>query len=257
MIINEGKTGKFIASLRKEKKLSQEQLGNIIGIGRDSISKWERGVSLPSYEMLIALSNEFDVSINEIFYGERINKVNKKEINEVPLTLYENVKKKNTIIKILFVIILCFLSLFGLYYFINSYKSVKIYNVYGDGKNAYIKDGVFIRTREKNYFSINEIILNKEYDIKSVTLYYKDMDKYIFKGDSDNILISDIYGSNEYFNVDYLDDITDNLSLFVEYEDGTSETINLYMKQDYVNNKLFFRKGSSVVTKTENNSYIN
>ncbi|MGN0470751.1 MAG: helix-turn-helix domain-containing protein [Acutalibacteraceae bacterium] len=67
------KVGKFISELRREKHLTQEQLGEKIGVTNKTISRWENGNYLPSIEMLEMLSKEFSVSINEILCGERIN----------------------------------------------------------------------------------------------------------------------------------------------------------------------------------------
>ena len=66
------KIGKFISKLRHEKKLTQEQLGEKIGVTNKTISRWENGNYLPSIDMLKLLSEEFSVSINEILCGERI-----------------------------------------------------------------------------------------------------------------------------------------------------------------------------------------
>lgn len=38
--------GKFISKLRKEKNLTQEELGDILGVSSKTISKWECGLSL-------------------------------------------------------------------------------------------------------------------------------------------------------------------------------------------------------------------
>ena len=66
------KTGKFIATLRKEKELTQEQLGEKLGVTNKTISRWENGNYMPDIEMLSILSKEFDVSINELISGERL-----------------------------------------------------------------------------------------------------------------------------------------------------------------------------------------
>lgn len=66
------KTGKFIASLRREKGLTQEQLGEKLGVTNKTISRWENGNHMPDIEMLQLLAGEFDVSINELLSGERI-----------------------------------------------------------------------------------------------------------------------------------------------------------------------------------------
>lgn len=71
-IMDQIKTGKFIATLRKEKELTQEQLGEKLGVTNKTISRWENGNYMPDIEMLSLLSKEFDVSINELISGERL-----------------------------------------------------------------------------------------------------------------------------------------------------------------------------------------
>ena len=66
------KIGKFIAALRKEKCLTQEQLGEKLGVTNKTISRWENGNYMPDVEMLSLLSKEFGVSINELISGERL-----------------------------------------------------------------------------------------------------------------------------------------------------------------------------------------
>lgn len=66
------KIGKFIATLRKEKDLTQEQLGEKLGVTNKTISRWENGNYMPDIEMLSLLAKEFDVSINELISGERL-----------------------------------------------------------------------------------------------------------------------------------------------------------------------------------------
>lgn len=71
-IMDQIKIGKFIATLRKEKELTQEQLGEKLGVTNKTISRWENGNYMPDIEMLSLLSKEFDVSINELISGERL-----------------------------------------------------------------------------------------------------------------------------------------------------------------------------------------
>lgn len=71
-IMDQIKTGKFIATLRKEKDLTQEQLGEKLGVTNKTISRWENGNYMPDIQMLSLLSKEFDVSINELISGERL-----------------------------------------------------------------------------------------------------------------------------------------------------------------------------------------
>lgn len=65
------KTGKFISALRKEKGLTQEELGRKIGVSNKTVSRWENGNYMPDIETLRILSKEFSVSMEEIIDGER------------------------------------------------------------------------------------------------------------------------------------------------------------------------------------------
>ena len=53
-----------IAELRKKKHISQEKLGKMLGISNRAVSKWESGISNPSTENLIKLSQVFGVPID-------------------------------------------------------------------------------------------------------------------------------------------------------------------------------------------------
>lgn len=70
--MNQIKTGKFIAALRKEKGMTQEQLGERLCVTNKTISRWENGNYMPNVKMMSLLSKEFGVSINEIIVGERL-----------------------------------------------------------------------------------------------------------------------------------------------------------------------------------------
>ena len=56
-------TGQRISEKRKELGLSQESLGEKLGVSRQSIYKWESDTSLPDVDKLIALSRLFGVSV--------------------------------------------------------------------------------------------------------------------------------------------------------------------------------------------------
>lgn len=74
------KIGEFLTVLRKEKGLTQAQLGGKIGVTNKTISRWENGNYLPSVDMLKLLSEEFNVTINEIINGERISNGDYKKV---------------------------------------------------------------------------------------------------------------------------------------------------------------------------------
>ena len=70
------KTADLILVLRKEKGLTQQELGDILGVSSKSISKYERGICLPSDEILLKMTSFFNISLEELLNGER-NKPNK------------------------------------------------------------------------------------------------------------------------------------------------------------------------------------
>ncbi len=80
------KIGKFLAELRHEKELTQEQLAERLGASNKTISRWENGNYMPPLEMLVELSEFYGVSINEILSGKRL------EFNEEKKAAEENLK---------------------------------------------------------------------------------------------------------------------------------------------------------------------
>ena len=65
------KIGMFLKELRNEKGMTQEQLGEKIGVSNKTISRWETGNYMPPVDCLNMLSDIYHISINEILSGER------------------------------------------------------------------------------------------------------------------------------------------------------------------------------------------
>lgn len=78
--------GRFISQLRKEQNLTQEQLGEILGVTNKTVSRWETGSYLPPVESLQGMSALFSVSINEILAGKRLQEAESKTAAEENLT---------------------------------------------------------------------------------------------------------------------------------------------------------------------------
>ena len=70
--MDQEKTGKFICSVRRELGLTQEQLGERLGVTNKTISRWETGKYMPDIDKLQELSNVLGVSIHELLAGERL-----------------------------------------------------------------------------------------------------------------------------------------------------------------------------------------
>lgn len=56
--------------LRKQKGFSQEELANRLNVSRQTVSKWEVGESTPDMEKLVAISDLFGISLDELVKGE-------------------------------------------------------------------------------------------------------------------------------------------------------------------------------------------
>ena len=91
-----------IRAVRKSKGLSQEELAVKLNVVRQTISKWEQGLSVPDSDMLISLSEELDtpvsVLLGEIVEQTEVNDLKviseKLEIINLQLALSRNAKRK-------------------------------------------------------------------------------------------------------------------------------------------------------------------
>ncbi len=79
------KTGKLLQELRKEKGLTQEQLAEQTGVARRTVSRWETGSNMPDLDILIELSDLYNVDLREILSGERKSERMNEELKETVL----------------------------------------------------------------------------------------------------------------------------------------------------------------------------
>jgi len=68
--MNQEKIGKLIAKMRKEKGLTQQELGDKVGVGYRAVSKWETGLTLPDISIINELSNILGITADELLKGE-------------------------------------------------------------------------------------------------------------------------------------------------------------------------------------------
>lgn len=108
--MNNNKIGKFILELRKEKGLTQQELGNQLYVTDKAVSKWERGLSLPDITILNKLSDILDTSVEEILKGEKSKEIDiEKEIERITNEIKINQKKKITKIITIFLLVAAYL----------------------------------------------------------------------------------------------------------------------------------------------------
>lgn len=94
--MNQEKIGKFIAKLRKEKKITQSELAEKLGVTDRSVSNWENGKNMPDLSLFKPLCEILGISINELMSGEKIdNKEYTKKLEENLITTIDYINKNN------------------------------------------------------------------------------------------------------------------------------------------------------------------
>ena len=86
--------GERLGALRKEKGLSQEALGEALGVSRQAISKWEADASLPEIDKLVSLSRLFGVSVGELLGVEEPERQEAGELTEEQLRMAKEIAGK-------------------------------------------------------------------------------------------------------------------------------------------------------------------
>lgn len=117
------KIGKFIASCRKEKGLTQAVLAEKLGITDRAVSKWENGKSLPDASIMLELCKILEIDVNELLTGEHVTMEEYKDrAEENLLEMTRKIEKKDKLlleleIWMLVAVIACFvgLSMYGSY----------------------------------------------------------------------------------------------------------------------------------------------
>ena len=108
-----------LKTLRKNKGLSQEELSVKLNVVRQTVSKWEQGLSVPDAEMLISISEVFETPVSTIL-GENIDEQEKndlKVISEKLEVINEQLSKKqkqkrNIFVNTLIITDVCLILLF-------------------------------------------------------------------------------------------------------------------------------------------------
>lgn len=244
--MNQEKIGNFIKELRVKKGLTQDELADKLYVRRQSVSKWEMGITSPDTEKFKMLSEIFNVSIDELISGEYISKkdaIAKSEelkikiLNDVNTTKNKNKLLKKIIIAMFIVLILCF----TFYYFVMTYNKFKIYYIAGSSDGISITDGLLFETNEKIFFQLGNVNIDEE-EILSTTIYYLNdgEENLIYQSDDyDNRYIQDNKNYPEYFNTN-VNSFIDNLYVKLKTK-GKDYNIKLEHRLDYINNKLFFK----------------
>ena len=74
--------GQRIQELRKQRGMSQEALGDALGVSRQAVSKWEGDNGIPELDTLIAMSRLFEVTVGQLLGVEEATEQKRETVNE-------------------------------------------------------------------------------------------------------------------------------------------------------------------------------
>lgn len=80
--MDKSRFGTFVNLLRKEKGITQKELADILHVTDKAVSRWETGKSYPDIEVMQEIAVYFDVTVNELFQGERIPEEKIKTVSD-------------------------------------------------------------------------------------------------------------------------------------------------------------------------------
>ncbi len=134
--MNQEKIGKFIAEIRKEKKLTQQELAEKLGVTDKSVGNWENGRNMPDLSLFKPLCDILGITINELLSGEKIKKEKYQEKFEENIinTIDYSTKKINLVknnLGIILIVIGILMSLTAMTMFASESSWGSIYSVIG------------------------------------------------------------------------------------------------------------------------------
>ncbi|MDE6015423.1 MAG: helix-turn-helix domain-containing protein [Acetatifactor sp.] len=83
--MNPKKIGALLKELRNEKGLTQEQFAEVVHVSNRTVSRWENGNNMPDLDILIQISDYYEIDLRELLDGERKSEKMNKELEETVL----------------------------------------------------------------------------------------------------------------------------------------------------------------------------
>lgn len=94
--MDQNKIGEFIAQCRKEHNMTQMQFAEKLGVTNKAVSKWETGKCLPDAALFDDICMLLNITLNELFAGERIAPENiEKKSEENLIGIATELQKKD------------------------------------------------------------------------------------------------------------------------------------------------------------------
>ena len=93
--------GEKLFELRKEKKLSQEEVADRLNVSRQTVSKWETNQSVPDFDKIMPLCELFEIGVEELLTGKKPEEPENSEKEEsIKLPTREEIRRKSAEIEI-------------------------------------------------------------------------------------------------------------------------------------------------------------
>lgn len=105
--------GERLLEYRKEKKLSQEEAAEKIGVSRQTISKWETNQSVPDFDKIIPICELYGITTNELITGDKESKHNEETNDSTDVQNDIEYERKRNKKKALVISISVFLYIIG------------------------------------------------------------------------------------------------------------------------------------------------
>lgn len=93
------KIGEFLKELRKDKNITQEQLAEKMNVSRRTVSRWETGSNMPDLDILVELSDFYNVDLRDIFNGKRRENNMDREIKDTLLQAADYTQERKKVVK--------------------------------------------------------------------------------------------------------------------------------------------------------------
>lgn len=256
------KIGKFIAKCRKDKKITQQELAEKLGVSDRTIGNWENGRNMPDLSLFKPICDELDITINDFLNGEIVNKeeskeeyINKSEKNIVNTIEYSQniisklIKKSGYILMLVGILI----SVSALTVFNSDSSWGSIYSIFGSiialiGVSKFTKKFNYQKRTILNFsFYVTYLLLLFLLDFLSV-IYIKQAPRFSYlKETGDNVILykSIFYNvyrinyntENEYYIIDLKREYTSDTVPITFYNREKSGIDNiLKYKNSYIGN---------------------
>lgn len=98
--MDQGKIGRFIGEIRREKKMKQQELAEKVGVTSKTVSRWETGKYMPDLSLFSSISEVLGITLNELIQGERIVGKKNKDSIEIEIKLEIDKDKYNELIEL-------------------------------------------------------------------------------------------------------------------------------------------------------------